>query len=313
MKGFLFTLLGACVSLLGSVFISDIDSDIEAKIRNLLCYLTFVILVLVFWDKIISSYYTVIQYGRTKGLKFSPKIGVLSDLSWDEGKDVVGWSNISPEKWKRSIMNKFPWRYRVKLIKSTRDLRSFISIINPYGGIYFEDDLETKKSLRKIFQYVNYGGYFINVADVPGYWAYDPKIGRKTLAAPTQYLLNQKTNEHEAKVSFNQVPFIKKLGLEIHETEKSVLYQWEPKSNIMPNINNISKISVQRAINCKENVNPIIESKNVGETKLSPFVEINYGKGKFVISTISLSEADKKFENGKMRDVIIDYLANEFI
>ncbi len=46
-------------------------------------------------------------------------------------------------------------------------------------GYIQEDSLNKKTTLNKILEYVKEGGIFVNVADVPFFWAYNFNIKRR--------------------------------------------------------------------------------------------------------------------------------------
>ena len=78
--------------------------------------------------------------------------------------------------------------------------------------------------MKKIFNYVEEGGVFINVADIPGYFAYNSPLGRKLDTTPPTYFMERRP---DGKISistervFERTPFLEKLGLQVLNIENS--------------------------------------------------------------------------------------------
>ena len=60
---------------------------------------------------------------------------------------------------------------RVDFVNSKESFYSYTTVLNPYDGVYPEEGLSATDILTKIFDYENKGGTFVNVADVPRFWA----------------------------------------------------------------------------------------------------------------------------------------------
>lgn len=109
----------------------------------------------------------------------------------------------------------------------------YTAILNPYGGVYPERDLSNYETLNKILNYVREGGFFINVADIPGYFACPlvkpwGKIEIALRNAPYAYKfipnLSGLLRPVEKVPFFGDTPFTEKLGLRMHNTEPSYLF-----------------------------------------------------------------------------------------
>lgn len=67
---------------------------------------------------------------------------------------------------------------RIRYINAETQFDSVVAVLNPYGEVYPEVDVKENISIQKIFSYVKNGGLFINVADVPLYYAYNSMLRR---------------------------------------------------------------------------------------------------------------------------------------
>ncbi len=67
-------------------------------------------------------------------------------------------------------------------------IHMFRAIVNPYGGVYPEIDVRNLRNFHEIVNYVVEGGVFVNIADIPLWWAYDVRTRvRYSLVPPEIY------------------------------------------------------------------------------------------------------------------------------
>lgn len=220
------------------------------------------------------------------------RIGILNDMGWDETDEAtMAGSDISPTMWKDGFCQK---KYQLDLITNDSDFRDFVAIINPYGGVYPEDDLETLDTVNKILQFVEGGGVFVNVADVPTYWAYSKNLKKRIDHTETVY-------SPEPLKPFRLVPLMKELDLEILNIPSGLTQT--------PYSFNTERVAVNT-----DNMEPIIPiiqmktpNKDRNEIDTASMFFIGYGKGDFLISLMwinVLADNDKTI----VRDLIINNL-----
>lgn len=270
---------------------------------------------------IISRIYHEYNLWVRKGNRLiAPKVGILSDSGWNpKNRDIYSWTDISPEEWRKEIEklakeNKV--KVKVKLIDVDRNFDTYIAILNPYGGVYPEGDIKNFRTLSKIFNYVNEGGLFVNVADIPGYWAYHPLLERR-LETPSPIYVTDRAADGSISIiplrPFELTPFMKELGLRVFKIEKLVSGEggtyiepltWDVEfidknDKIMEKLD---KIEVHRVVVVEKNVESIIEPKKLFEQvgDVSPFFFVKYGEGKFLISLVFESYRS----NSKMKEVL---------
>lgn len=238
-----------------------------------------------------------------------PKVGILNDMGWDlENKEIYSWTDVHPEEWKKEIerqAEKNKTRIKVELVNTKKNFDPYIIILNPYGGVYPERNLKNFETLNKIFNYVNEGGVFVNVADVPGYWVYNPLLKRMLDATPPIYGID-KTSGGEILIKpirpFQLTPFMEKLGLQVLNIENSKLSEWnvEFKEKINRAAKEIGRIKVHRAVVVERNVDPIMKPKRLERIDVTPLFFVNYGEGKFLISLIF----ENCNQNSKIKEVL---------
>ena len=160
--------------------------------------------------------------------KRRPRIGILNDIEWSRiGSQTEAWTTTNSEQWLADIKGQVLKRglnVRVYLITKDHNFDQYTAIVNPYGGVYPEKDTVDLHTLRKIFKYVKDTGLFVNVADIPGYWAYNVLLQRCVEAAPPlrgMILQEGKLLIPELPL-FSMVPWIQQLGLRVYNMGNGV-------------------------------------------------------------------------------------------
>jgi len=223
-----------------------------------------------------GKYHKYLEKNRWKG---KLKIGILNDLGWDlNNPETYAWTDISPENW-RDHLSHFK-NIEVSLITSNERFSEYAAIINPYGGVYPEKDIKQLTSLNKIISYVRNGGYFLNVADIPSYWAYSLDLKRKI--DNTNPIYDPTTLQPLRP--FSETPLIKTLGLSVINLDIN------PKQN---NFNQLYTIYSKRASFFVRNMNPLIPTSFIGLTaqyEISSLFSIDFGEGAFIFSLIWIND-----------------------
>jgi len=73
---------------------------------------------------------------------------------------------------------------KVELIPVSEISKYYSMIINPFGGVYIEEDFSNKKTLNKIKNYIHEGGVFINVRDLAFWKSWNSKESTEGLTSP---------------------------------------------------------------------------------------------------------------------------------
>ena len=247
-----------------------------------------------------------------------PKIGILNDMEWDsEFGKVSTWTDISPSEWKSEIDEQASGKgvqLPVELMGTSSDFDPYAVIVNPYGGTYPERDLISFQTLNKIFQYVQEGGVFVNVADIPGYWAYHPMLGKRTETAPPIFDFETEGDRRRLRVErpFSVVPWMKRLGLNVAAVETvfqepaDFLFdaQFQPVTGFK-----ISGVRLHRAAIVDENIEAVHRVAVLDEAgqhrELASIFWVVYSEGSFLISLVSLSD-----QSGTVKDELRKALAS---
>lgn len=181
-------------------------------------------------------------------------------------KNNSSWVNISLNDISKQFIKE---KVRFKLIKNIEDVEKFPLVVNPYGGLYPEEDLATLQSIEKIFNYVRNGGVFVNIADIPFYYAYDENLNRRIDTTP---LVSGLSNIR----AFSDTLVAKKLHVWVF------------------GINNQHYKDVSRVVSCSgSSINYYSKLITVSGQTCSPFLAIPYGRGYFLFSTLEIKNKQR--------------------
>lgn len=239
------------------------------------------------------------------------KIGILNDIPKEVTKEqMFSWSDYSSDDWKKLIEKEgsyFGKKLKINLIQVNHSFTKYNYIINPTSGVYPEIDIENKVTLKKILDYVSNGGEFINVADIPGYWAYN---------IHAKHVLNSFNPIFipDPIYPFLNVPFMQNLGLNalnvqgIKEHNLRFHKIFKPYIRILENESQIlHSIDMFRSIVISANVISVVEPIFIiPRQTFTPLCYIIYGKGKFLFSLFNLSDPKNEFIKQVIADLIIN-------
>lgn len=293
---------GALISVVGAIVL-------QPRVYSLPFWILIFILIglFLYGSGAITKALASLRLWRRKGFWFLvPKIGILNDMRWDAANNEThSWTEVSPGEWKALLESKLETclKAKVRLIDAEKDFDSYIAVLNPYGGVYPENDLKTSRTLSKIFDYVNKGGIFVNVADIPGYWAYNKILKRRLDATPVIYGIDR-TKEGSIEIipvrPFMLTPFMEKLGLQVYNTDIGDLHLWKVEfEDKFDDSGTIGEITVHRVAAVEKNLIPVIKHRKLmPNVNATPLFLVNYGEGSFIISLVfESSDNNKKIED----------------
>ncbi len=215
-------------------------------------------------------------------------------------------TNISPNEWKKEIEDaaqKCKIKIIVRLINSANNFDLYTAILNPYGGVYPEQELKTLSSMDKILNYVKDKGLFVNISDILGYWAYDPLLKRRLDTTPTVYGVDKRDGQllFIPARFFERTPFMEKLGLRVSPVNNE-LWDVTFAGEFSSLATNMSQVKVFRATAVEKNVVHIMEPKR---ENLTPLFKVMYGEGDFLLSQLSLDEGANSAVKGVLANIIV--------
>lgn len=159
---------------------------------------------------------------------------------------------------------------KIKKIDKISSCEYYPIVINPYGGSYPEENFEFFSSLNNIFKYVKGGGIFINIADIPFYYAYSKSHQRNIDTTP---FAGSFRNDR----SFFDTIITKKLAIYVLNSEG---FSTNAKRSFVLN---------QSVDNLYDDA---ITIPAYGDS--SPVISVKYGLGLFIFSTIEVNKHNIK-------------------
>jgi hypothetical protein len=305
---------GALAGVIGSFLLMKYETLIS--MHKGLSYATLLLLLLLIlgvlpFQKIVDSF----LLWRSKKKPYV--IGILCDMGWDEKRPYSQFATgtkITIEEWKDQLKNdakKNNVSIEIRSVTLKENLYRYTAVINPYGGVYPEVDLANATSLSKIFDYVSKGGVFVNVADVPGFWAYNVMLQRRSVASPPIRTVKEDASGAISVNSFSIVafaPFVQKLWLNVNPHEKNESIRWKDPVRYGTERfqQEVPNMMIHRLAVVERNVEPVLTLVNSNATdveEMTPLFFAVYDKGKFLISLI-FQDFDKNNNNQKIKEIL---------
>ena len=200
------------------------------------------------------------------------KIAIPFSMEIDFKKNS-SWIEIPIEK----IFSIFQKHFKISIKYNSKKF-FYPVIINPYGGLYIEDNLLNLTTLDNIKEYVSKGGIYVNIADIPFWYSYSYNSVGKIETAP--FTNNSLSKSHIDSVLYKIFGI---LTLSTNNIEKHGFNSDVERVFYMQNSNftNLHELNIK-----SDNPN------NIHNHNLSPFVRIKYGKGFFVFSTLRIRNVE---------------------
>jgi len=242
------------------------------------------------------------------------RIGILSDMGeFVPGAEYYVWTDVGLDTWKTTIeiaAKAMGVRMEAVFLRATDHFDRYSAILNPFGGAYPEVDLSTLKTLSSILGYAREGGLFVNVADIPTYWAYSPLLKRRIDNTPSIDIpINRDGNIVVIPFRpFGRTPLMRELGLEGVNTE-TIGKIHQRLDSIMPSPQSV--FTASRVVMLESNVEtciPSVELKigNAGSRQASSIVRVKYGDGHFLLSLAWITDES---QSDATKDLLRDAIA----
>lgn len=271
---------GLHITLIFSIFVFQ-DAFVPLKKFPLSDNLTFWFLgVIIFLTIVGVEWITIRKHAFLLSWRWrTPRIGILHDMGWDlKNPEISAWTDIAPKVWAQQIKDS---GLNAQFIKTTDNFDKFVAILNPYGSVYPEIDLRTLSTQKKILKFVYEGGIFLNISDIPTYYAYNAKLRRKVDTTKPILSVNENGQIVQRRL-FQLTPLMRELGL-------SVLNVPETSQNLNKYGLTETSIFTERVAILESNIESFIPQTVFGKTNTSSFFDVPYGDGHFIFSLMFLS------------------------
>jgi len=290
---------GTLIGFIPSVLALAVQFQVQALL--VLIVITCAVVLILYGVGIIEN--TVHQHRLRDRWRAPVKIGVLNDMGWNsEDTQTRAWTDVPPMDWCSAIQSQAgSLGLEVELTNVRSQFDSYAALVNPYGGVYPEDDLKEFSTLSKIVTFVREGGLFVNVADIPSFWAYNSTLHRRLVSAETIFgevqdgstvrLLQYKPPDLS--------PLLKQLGLHVFFTKPEQL-------NLQKILGKASYVTYRRTIIIAPNIEPCIDPIRLPDDEgtpvdTAPIFTVHYGDGDFLISLVFIN--DQSHDNAAREDM----------
>jgi hypothetical protein len=220
-----------------------------------------------------------------------PRVGIIAGLNSTRGDGVDPiWTDITPEEWQEEIRKAALRRgilLKVPLIRAAQAFDAFDVILNPFGSTYPEANFRDFPIYQRLLAYIREGGLFVNVADIPTYFAYNGNLKRSIDRTPPLY-----TYSGEPLRFFTRVPLMEELAVRVGNyempTPPTVAVTAEPSYAAC--VPFPQTLVITRAAVVEGNVEPVFTPLDLGGNKVTPHFFCQYGDGRVLSSLSFLSE-----------------------
>lgn len=207
------------------------------------------------------------------------KIFIYAPYEIDDSNS--SWINVYLAQLKKELDTKCI-KYSIK--KKEISFSKYPIVINPYGGAYPEKNASTLQSFNNIFEYVRNGGKYLNIADIPFYYAFDESLKRRIDTTPL-------AGDYSLDRSFFHTLLTKKLHCFVYGLSNGE--DFDNRITRIISLTEKTKNFFYKRI--------IIDNNDLG---YSPSLAIPYGKGYFVFSTRQLNEDNLEIFSQLIEDTL---------
>jgi hypothetical protein len=199
------------------------------------------------------------------------------------------WTDSTPTEWLQEIQKaglRRGLKLRVQLIPSSKAFDPFDAVVNPFGSTYPEANFQVFPVYQRLLKYIREGGLFVNVADVPTYFAFNPNLNRSIDRTPAIY-----SESGQELRFFQRVPLMEELAVRVLNyampTPPAVPVtagQSYASCGPIP-----STVVITRAAIIEGNVQSVFTPIDLNGDKITPLFFCQYGDGRALCSLSWLS------------------------
>jgi len=262
------------------------------------------VLLLLYSFNFIERFWLKLVIFIRKNRNFCPKIGIIYSVSNIEPSNIpLVWTDVAPECWGSLVRNAAETANKkiiVKLIDAKSSFDSFNVIINPYGGNLPELNLVTFPVYNKLLDYIKKGGFFVNIADIPTYWSFNPLINRLVDRTPAVYDIHGAVSRH-----FQRTPLLEELALSAYNLGEQNKNKFKLVGRYSGYGEKEISLRLSRCVKLESHIESVtLPIKLQPNLEVSPLFFCNYGDGLCLISMswLDREKCDKNYPDKKCID-----------
>lgn len=279
-----------------------------------------ILFALMFLGLSVNRFYTYLtkRFLKLRFNKPSVKMAILDGYAKGKKNEIpcteFFYTEFNPDQWYEEFTgNK---RFEIEKIPSSKIKEEYLVIINPFGEIYPEEDTSNMLTMKRIKEYIQKGGVFINVAGLAFFYMWNAENGFFDLTGPILETYEIISNQRSAKSILNPVvsPFESSLvntwlyenfGVRTTLANPKILDVYSVDDEFFTELVDIgdSKIYEYRsALRCESSeakLIPLLGAKRTYESvegrffHCYPFAAVKYGIGYLILAGIKLNKERK--------------------
>lgn len=216
--------------------------------------------------------------------------GYGSEPSQEKACDPV-YSRVSPDYWNRILHGE---NTSISLIPAAEIDTRFDAILNPFGEVYPEEDPISRKTYRRILDYIADGGSFVNTAGFPFFYYWDPIKGKRhTATEPAKLIIDRQTHQAIQFFSWADTSFYRdfKVTVDSGDSRKIRVFQKAEDKQFVGDLMalGINEVKQFRGLTSLGTAIPLLRAE---EEKLYPLAAIPYGHGYLLAVGMDLYERE---------------------
>jgi hypothetical protein len=181
-------------------------------------------------------------------------------------------------------------RDRISFISAAEIDPCFDAIINPFGETYPEEDWPTRRTYKRILNYINDGGLFVNVSGFPFFYYWDHALGQARPTGRIRHLFNPATRSIVQFIAFDDTPLYYDFGvlLDGSSPREVAVFQEDEDKRYVGNLVSLginSVIEFRAVLAGHSNVIPLVRAELI---EAYPLAAVKLGNGHLLVSGLEL-------------------------
>lgn len=305
-------ILGIATLLVGVIITYIVEINLSLGASVILSAVISILFILYFgYDGLYEQYR---EWKHIKKIK-TPSIAIINEDGCESA-----YTKFKPHDWYNFFNDK---KYKTSYIRVDRISNKFTVIINPYGEVYPEQELVNRTTLKKIKEYVDEGGIFVNAGGHPFFWGWDTTYKERQVLAKEIETYSIKGNALEPSLMLNKASLIDTplfdlfhILCTIDDSIISVVYQNPEDTKVAGKLTVTEKdeFEVYRAVRRPAlQCMPFIRSKwHNNSQECYPIASIRSGRGHLIVAGINLESKRgddfNKWQFDKINTSVINFI-----
>jgi hypothetical protein len=221
---------------------------------------------------------------------FEIEIAVLSGYVSDKSHICESaFSRVSPEDWKRLLAIK---HMTVSLIAPAEIKTTYDAVVNPFGEVYPEEEPDSRRTYRRILEYIDRGGLFVNTGGFPFFYYWDEIRGSRHIATRSTMKIVQETGVLDY-FSWSDTSFYRdfKQTVDAGNPREVTIFQTPEDKRYVGDLLSvgINKVRQFRSVTSRGSAIPLLRA---GKGETYPLAAMKHGHGHLIVAGLDLDQTE---------------------